>query len=177
MRRSPHRLTLAAAAALLVLHGAGCSGYRVGVGTLYPADVQTVFVPVFESESFRPRLGEQLTEAVAKEIESKTTFKVVGDPAADTILTGRIIEDRKRALVENRFDDVRELETTLVVHVTWSRRDGHVLMEHHLPLDPTLEVVGSASVVPEVGQSVATAHQKAIRKIAQQIVGMMEAPW
>jgi hypothetical protein len=39
------------------------------------------------------------------------------------------------------------------------------------------DVEGTGNLVPEVGQSVATAQQKAICRVAQQIVGLMEKPW
>jgi hypothetical protein len=35
----------------------------------------------------------------------------------------------------------------------------------------------SADLIPEVGQSVATSQQQAIQRLAQEIVGTMEAPW
>jgi hypothetical protein len=157
----------------------GCAPYRFGTASLYPRDVQTVHVPIFESESFRRHLGERLTEAVIKEIESKTDYKVVGDPGADSVLVGKIVQDRKRVLVENRFDDIRDVETSLFVQVTWTKRNGDVLVDHRIvSLDPaSLAVLGTSSVVPESGQSIATGHQTAIRRIAQQIVGLMEAPW
>ena len=64
--------------------GSGCAAYRFGNGTLYAPDVPTVYVPMIESDSFRRDLGERLTEAVVKEIELKTPFKVVGTPDAPT---------------------------------------------------------------------------------------------
>ena len=78
--------------ALLLLLGwlSGCAGYQIGNQSLYPPDIHTVYVPMFESKSFRRDLGERLTEAVAKEIELKTPFKVVNDPNADSVLTGRL---------------------------------------------------------------------------------------
>ena len=36
---------------------------------------------------------------------------------------------------------------------------------------------GTSNLIPEAGQSVATAQQQAIERLAQQIVGTMEAPW
>ncbi|MEX0585839.1 MAG: LptE family protein [Pirellulales bacterium] len=157
----------------------GCASYHVGTQSLYPADIYTVHVPVFDSESFRRHLGERLTEAVIKEIESTTPYKVVGNPAADSVLSGRIVEDRKRVLVENRFDDAREIEASIYVQVSWVRRGGQLIAHDALvPVDPALlDVMGVSSVVPETGQSLATAHQKAIQRLAKQIVGMMEAPW
>ncbi len=76
---------------LLSLANAGCAGYRFGAATLYPPDIHTVYVPVFESDSFRRGLGERLTEAVVKAIEARTPYKVVGSAEADSVLTGKII--------------------------------------------------------------------------------------
>src|SRR6267154_4235436 len=75
----------------LLLALSGCAGYHVGTAGLFPSYIHTVFVPMFESDSFRRDLGEQLTEAVCKEIESRGPFKVVGTPNADSVLTGRIV--------------------------------------------------------------------------------------
>jgi hypothetical protein len=40
-----------------------------------------------------------------------------------------------------------------------------------------LAVNQTTNVIPEAGQSVATSQQQAIQRLAQQIVGTMEAPW
>lgn len=165
--------------ALAVAGLAGCAGYQIGNHTLYPADIHTVYVPVFASNSFRRQLGERLTEAVIKEIELKTPYKVVGDPNADSILSGRITGETKRVLVENRFDEPREVETNLQVQVQWLDRQRNLIRQMEpVPVPPELvSITESATLIPEVGQSVAVAHQQAISRLAQQIVSMMEAPW
>jgi hypothetical protein len=134
---------------------------------------------MFQSDSYRRNLGERLTEAVMKEIEAKSTFKVVSNPNADSVLIGRITSETKRVAVENRFDDPRELDIDLQVEVRWIDRHGGVIREFE-PIRYSPEVVGvggSAPLFPEVGQSVATAQQLAMQRIAEQIVGMMELPW
>jgi hypothetical protein len=88
----------------------GCARYRVGNATLYPPDIHTVYVPIFESNSYRRSLGERLTEAVVKEIELKTPFKVVSSPDADSILTGKILADTKRVLIESARDEALDLQ-------------------------------------------------------------------
>ena len=85
----------------------GCAGYQVGAGSLYAPDVTTVYVPMIESDSYRRDLGERLTEAVIKEIELKTPYKVVDTPDADSVLSARLTRDTRRTLVENAFDDPR----------------------------------------------------------------------
>lgn len=158
---------------------AGCATpYQIGNRSLYPQDVHTVYVPIFDSDSFRRNLGERLTEAVMKEIENKTPYKVVSTSSADSILSGRIVGETKRVVAENQYDDPRKLDVNMLVEVSWIDRSGGVLYEGCVSLPPELSTVSStATFLPEYGQSVATAHQQAIQRVAGQIVGMMEAPW
>ncbi len=169
-------VTIAIAGALLL---SGCAGYRIGNGTLYAPDIRTVYVPMFESESFRRNLGEWLTEAVVKEIELKTPYKVVSTRAADSILSGRILGETKRVIVRDPYDEPRQFETNFQVEVTWVDRQGQLLRESTaIPLPPAVAEIGQAAAsVPEVGQSVATAQQQAIARLAEQIVALMETPW
>src|SRR5947208_5422086 len=97
---------LAPLAGLLLLVG-GCAEYHVGVGSLYRNDIRTVGVQMFDSLSYRRNLGERVTEAVVKEIERRTPYKVVDADRADAVLAGVIIRDEKDVLVKNHFDDPR----------------------------------------------------------------------
>jgi hypothetical protein len=169
-------VVLCAVAAILVT---GCAGYQIGNQSLYPAHIRTVYVPIFDSSSFRPNLGERLTEAVQKEIELKTPYKVVHDPDADSVLSGRIVGETKRLVVGSLSGDPREVQVNLQVEVSWIDRWGEAIRQTEpIPLPTEITDVGaSAGVVPEVGQSVAVAQQKAIGRLAEQIVALMEAPW
>lgn len=171
------RTGLVALALLVALPG--CAGYQVGNRSLYPNDIQTVYVPVFESDSYRRNLGERLTEAVIKEIELKTPFQVVNTPNADSVLAGRITRDAKRVVVENRQGDPRVTQADLRVEVQWIDRQSNAMMRQGVvPLGPeSALVLGATEVVPEVGQSLAVAQQQAIQRLAEQIVAMMESPW
>src|SRR4029078_9223924 len=91
----------------------GCIGYQVGAGSLYAPDIATVYVPMIESDSYRRDLGERLTEAVVKEIELKTPYKVVNSPDADSILTARLVSDSRNRLIQNGFSDPRVSLTDL----------------------------------------------------------------
>ena len=169
---------LTAAFAVLVSAG-GCAGYQVGHATMFRPDLRTVHVPVFESDSFRRNLGERLTEAVVKEIESRTPYKVVDSASADSVLNGRIVAETKRAIAENRNDDVRGLATELTVEVHWLSRRGEMLMQRSsIPFGPLMTIVSQdATFFPEAGQSLVVAQQNAIDKLAREIVGQMEIWW
>ncbi len=157
---------------------AGCAPYRIGPQSLFDPEIRTVYVPMFESDSYRRNLGERLTEAVVKEIEQRTPYKVVSGPGADSVLSGRILGDTKRVLAETINDEPREIETQFSVRVQWLGRQQEMLGDTTIPLSPAaVSIAQGASVIPEVGRSVAVAQQEAIQEIAVQIVDLMEAPW
>jgi len=168
--------------ACALLPVAGCASYRFGNATLYAPNVRTVYVPMIQSDSFRTTpgidLGERLTEAVCKEIEKRTPFKVVGTADADSVLTARIVADTKRMQVESPTDQSRMVEMNIQVLVTWADRGGAVLASGAVPLPAASVDVGqSAALVPEYGRSVVSTQQEGLVKMAQQIVGLMEEPW
>ena len=158
---------------------AGCATYHFGNQALYRNDIYTVHVPVFESESFREFLGERLTEAVVKEIELKTPYKVSRAGTSDTVLYGRLLEEDKFVLTENVNDEPRDIEVGMQLEVSWRGRGGELLAGPDVYQIPVgLAQVGQAvHFVPEGGQSLATAQQAAIQKLAEQIVSRMELPW
>ncbi|MFV2065682.1 MAG: LptE family protein [Pirellulales bacterium] len=157
----------------------GCAGYHVGNRTLYAPHIKTVYVPMFESDSFRRNLGEWLTEAVVKEIELKTPYKVVGDSSADSVLTGRILTVTKRVLVEDPTDQAREINVYYAVQVTWASGQGELLQTPaRIPLPMSVVHFGEGrSVIPEAGQSTAVTQQTIVTQLAEDIVATMETPW
>ena len=102
-----HRLLLVVAL-ITALNAGGCASYQIGNQSLYRPDIRTVYVPMFESESYRRNLGERLTEAVIKEIESKTPYKVVHTPNADSVLSGRIVTETKRVIAKDDNNQPRD---------------------------------------------------------------------
>ncbi len=157
----------------------GCAGYQVGQKSLYRCDIKTVHVPIAQSDSYRRHLGEQLTEAIVKEIERNSPYKVVDADSADSILNVRIVSETKRVLAENRLDDVRDIETDFFIQMSWVDRRGDLIATGpRIPFSPTLvNISQTANFVPEAGQSLATAQLEAINRLAAQIRGQMEAPW
>ncbi len=174
---------LAICVAVACLWSSGCANYRFGNNTLYAPNVRTIYVPMIQCDSYRTTpaidIGERLTEAVCKEIENRTPFKVVGSPeGADSVLTGRVVADTKRMLVESPTDQSRNVEMNYQVLVTWADRGGTVIASGDVPLPAASVDIGqSASLVPEYGRSVATTQQEAIAGLARQVVDLMEEPW
>jgi hypothetical protein len=164
---------------LAALSSSGCAGYRVGQRSLYRPDIRTVYVPMAQSESFRRYLGERLTEAVVKEIELRTPYKIVDEASADSVLNVRLVSDAKRVLINNQYSEPRDVETDFFIQVSWVDRRGDLIMTPAgIPAAPLLLNIGQqADFVPAAGQSLTTAQQEAIVRLAEQVVGQMEMAW
>jgi|SRR6516165_1174676 hypothetical protein len=170
----------------------------------YDENIKTVYVPIFKNKSIWRGLEFDLTRMVVQEIESKTPFKVESDCSkADTELIGTVVNLNKNMLNRNQLNEVREAETVLAVEVVWrDRRTGEVLSQPRRPGDvllvipslpagsgkpegplppippatPTM-VVSTAGFIPELGESLTTAQQQNIKRLATQIVSLMEKAW
>lgn len=165
-----------ALAALPLVLMTGCAAYQLGNDGLFSPDIQTVYVPVFQSDVFRRTLAEWLTEAVVKEIEFRSPYKVVHTPDADSVLYGRVTYENKRILAEDRNDNPRDVEFTMSAQIRWVDRAGNVVLRNAtVPID--LSLSSGADFVPEGGQSLTSAEQQVIRETARQIVSQMESGW
>ncbi|MFM7115222.1 MAG: LPS assembly lipoprotein LptE [Planctomycetota bacterium] len=159
-------------AAGLLLTGVGCAGYHMGNQFLYRNDIRSVHVAIFETDSYRRFLGQRLTEAVVKQIESQTPLTISDPRLADSFVQGRILRDTKRVLSETRDDDPRALQYGWQLEVTWVDRAGVPLMQRQV-----LRIDEDIDFIPEGGQSLATAELEMVERLARQIVGQMEIAW
>jgi Lipopolysaccharide-assembly len=173
---------------------------------LHDESIRTVYVPVFKNLAFQTtpnrEMEADITRALIREIEQRTRMKVVSDRSrADTELLGTLVNIRKGVVNTNQQNLTREAEITATVNVVWrDLRDGRVLSNRRpvaqpdapVPFDPSLpppepvavhekaipaQVVAVGRVVPELGESNATANQSIANQLAKQIVNMMESNW
>lgn len=171
--------TLRLGLGLLSLAGALClGGCGYTIGPAFSPGVRTVAVPIFKSDLFRRGIEFQLTEAVQKELKLRG-LQIAEAPYADTRLTGQIVSLQKNRLSESAGDDPRELQLNLVTMVTWEDlRTGKILNQQEIALPPeAMAFAGSSDFAPEVGQSLATANQQLVERVARDIVNKMEIPW
>jgi lipopolysaccharide assembly LptE-like protein len=173
-QRNLSRVGFVAAWGLCAMTTVGC-GYKTG--SMHPADIHTVYVPIFKSQEFRRDLEFALTEAVVKEIELVTPYKVVKREQADTELLGTLVSVEKRVATINPDSDPRELVLRLKADVTWRDiRSGQSLVGGK-GRGGSREVVETVTYVPELGHSITSASNRGIRRMARRIVELMEQPW
>jgi len=163
-------LISAAACAVSLLALGGCSGYQNG--WLYPQDVRTVYVEMFDSVSFRRGYEFELTDAVCKRIESQTPYKIVSDrEKADTILSGELSIQNTVMSVDRYTGTPMEYETGVIVTVTWKDlRTGRLLVED-------AKVTAAEDYSGLMGQTIDYSLSSAVNKAAVKVVELMEIPW
>lgn len=162
-------------ACLLTVLSAGCGYTTRG---LYPDDVQTVHVPIFQYNGFRRGIEFEATTKVIAEIESRTPFKVVAAEHADTELRGTITALTKHPFGEDAYDNPRGGHMILDVQVSWvDKRSGQTIAETTQRIDKTIPLSGTQTFVIDSGQSITTATADAVSQIADQVVALMQTPW
>lgn len=159
------------------MFAAGGCGYHLGND--FPADVRTVYVPIATNEDYRRTVEMQLTEAVQRQIQLRTNYRLVKSDTADTKLTVKIKKIQKNVQGMDRYDDPRQLQIQYAVDVTWEDlRTSRILAQNQVAIEPEMNhLFATGDFAPEVGQSLATATQQAIDKMARQIVDLMQNPW
>ncbi|MEO1524328.1 MAG: LPS assembly lipoprotein LptE [Planctomycetota bacterium] len=167
------------AVACVTLTSVGCAPYRFGSAALYPTEIRTVHIPIVQNTTYRHDLGVRLNEALVREVEQRTPYKVVSSPNADSVLRCSITGTSKTVLSETENDDPRALDAAISVAAAWTSRDGRRLMQNsRSTMDADQLGFGqSMRFVPEVGQSIDTATQSAIDGLARRIVSQMENRW
>jgi len=159
---------------------AGC-GYS-GVGSepkggyqwhsLYREDVKTVAVPVFTNKDYNRGLEFSLTQAVIKQLESKSPYKVVPRERADTILEGEIVKVTYYRQGQDPITAVpNEQLYTILINFTWrDLRTGQIYTNRQ-------NFEQSAEYYPTLAEGPFAGSQDAIEKLALAIVQEMQADW
>ncbi len=165
-----HRMMILPLAACLI---AGC-GYQMT--DTFPENIRSVSVPIFENLSGQREMEFAVTEALTKEIEHRTPYKVTGTGAADTILQGRVTSVQPRLISRTEIGGLpQEVEVQVLVDFEWKDlRTGKTLRQR-------IGLARVARYVPTrpASEFDAVARRKAAQAVAEGIVAVMrdEGDW
>ena len=157
-----------------VLGLCGCtemSGYSNE--TLYPKDVSSVCLEMFDNQSFRRGVEYQLSDALAKRIEAATPYKIISSKdRADTVMSGQIVHVSELVLsVERETGLPLERELLLRAVVNWKNlKTGRLLIDNK-------SVTAEATYSDYQNQDFTYASALATNKLARRIVELMEIEW
>jgi outer membrane lipopolysaccharide assembly protein LptE/RlpB len=120
-------------AALVLLGATGCGYHSLGAATHLPPDVHTLAVPVFATHTEAYHTEVVMTNAVIRELTTRTRLRVTPDADADpdAVLHGTILQEQVAPLTYNSStQESSSFLITLVCSVTLTGRDGKVLYEN-----------------------------------------------
>jgi hypothetical protein len=150
---------------------AGASGYTNA--SLFPSDIATVYLEMFDNRSFRRGAEYTLTDALAKRIEAQTPYKIVSDrDRADSVMSGQLVAIGEGLLTINRQTArALEKEVSMTAVVNWKNlKTGRLMLNNQT-------VTATASFSEIQGQDFTYASAVAANNLATNIVQVMENPW
>lgn len=159
---------------LCVLGLCGCAemgGYTNQ--SLFPRDIETVYLEMFDNQSFRRGAEYELTDALSKRIEVETPYKIVSSrDRADTIMSGQIVSIGETALSTDRETGrILEKEVLLIARINWKNlKTGDLLIDNN-----SLSATASYSEYQQ--QDIKYASNLAANNLARKIVELMEIKW
>lgn len=164
MSRATAPLLLLVAALLLT----GC-GYTTT--ELYPTQYRTISVPYFENTSNTRSVEFNLREALIKEIEQRTPYKVVsGTGPASTRLTGSVTNVKRQLLSRDATAGLtQEVETTVTINFEWrDLKTGNTIRSYN-----GLSAVGQFVPNRTIGEFSEDGLRMATQRLANEIVSRM----
>ncbi len=119
-------LTLGSAAA-------GCGYHTVGHGGALPENVHTIAIPGFVSHSQTFRIEQVMTDAVVREFNTRTRFRVVHEMSddVDAVLSGTVVSYAATPLAyDSKTGRAASALVTVSMQVTLKDRQGKVLFQN-----------------------------------------------
>ena len=141
--------------------------------SLFPDDVKSVFLKMFDNQTFRRGVEFELSSALSKRIEAETPYKIVSSSdRADTVMSGQIISIGELVITtERQTGRVLEEEVEITAVVNWKNlKTGELLIDNRT-------ISSSASYSEYQKQDFQYGSSLAANKLAAKIVELMENEW
>lgn len=119
--------------AVLLLFLGGCGYHTAGSATHIPANVRSIAVPVFATHAQAYRTEMVFTQAVIRELNTRTKYRVVNSNQADAdaVLSGTILTQTSVPLTyDSTTGQTSSYLVTITVKVALTARDGRVLYQN-----------------------------------------------
>lgn len=124
---------LAGLALAATLACVGCGYHEVGHASALPPTIRTIAIPAFASHSQTFRIEQRLTDAVIREFDARTQFKVIHDTHqdADAMLRGTVLSATAAPLAyDAQTGRAVSALITLSVQVTLTDAKGKVVFQN-----------------------------------------------
>ena len=146
----------------------GC-GYSAK--SLLRTNVRSIYVPIFDNNTFRRGYEFSLTEAVRDQILLRTRLQIVDKDEADSILFGKITHVEENELINDRRDNIIESRVFISAEIRWvDKRTGRTIVERKNIKQP-------AEFIVRRNETLTSAGNEAFVGVAQGIIEAMEEDW
>ena len=111
----------------------GCGYHTAGSATHIPANVRTIAVPVFSTHAQAYHTEMAFTQAVVRELNTRTKYHVLtsGTADADAALSGTILTQTSVPFTyDSTTGETSSYLVTITVKVVLTSRDGRVLYQN-----------------------------------------------
>jgi outer membrane lipopolysaccharide assembly protein LptE/RlpB len=117
---------------LLALIVTSCGYHTAGKASRIPTDVKTLAVPAFVNQTQTYRIEAVLTEAVVREFNTRTKYRIVTDPSdADAVLRGTVTGTQLAPLTyDSNTGRASSGLVTVNLKVVLTTKNGRVLYEN-----------------------------------------------
>lgn len=170
-------LGVAAAGGLMAAGLVGCSadptrGYSFN--SPHDSTVRTISVPIFANDTYSSGFEVRLTEAIIKELQRATPWRVVGSANAATTLTGSIDKiDMTRLTSQRKTGLIQEQALRITISFDWiDNRTGETRVSRR-------NYTAISSFIPHrgVGEPIEIAESSVVRELARDIVAELRSDW
>ncbi len=176
-RRQSRAILFFPSSVICLLHSFLLGGCGVSTGysnaSLFPNDVNNVYLEMFDNRSFRRGIEFTLSDALAKRVEVATPYKIVSSrDRADSVMSGQIMAAGESILtIERDIGRALEKEVVLTAVVNWKNlKNGQLMINSRT-------VTAAASYSDFQGQDLTYASGVAANKLARSIVELMKNQW
>ena len=144
------------------------SGCGYSQKSLIDRKINTIYISIFENNTFVRGIEFDIAKAVKDEIMSRTSLRIVQKDSADVIMTGEIGGSAQAALSQSR-DNIVESSVSISASVT--------LLDTRTGRSMGGGAGGGASFIVDRGENVQSATEEAIANLARVLVDNLEEEW
>lgn len=139
--------------------------------SLLRSNVRSIYIPIFDNNTFRRGYEFDLTKAVRDQILLRTSLNIVDKDEADSILFGKITSVDENVLIEDTKDNIVESRVSVGVEIRWvDKRTGRAIVERR-------NIKRPAEFIVRRNETLSSSSDEAFVKVAQGIVEAMEEDW
>jgi len=142
--------------------------------SLYPKQYQSIAIPIFQNSTMTRDVEFMLTDAIIKEIQVRSPYRVVDKHVAETILTGTITSMKLSTLSRSQTTGLdNEVLFKVVIDFEWyDQVNGNRIVGRKDFASSAVFIPSRPSSEPlEIGQFAV------VQQLASDIIDQMQASW